>query len=115
MHAVSTAPAPIDIVLESTKPALSKRWSPIAWVLALALIHGCLYVAIVPPWQVPDENVHYEYLRGLSQTASLFPFVVVRSPEIFQQVRASARVFRWWEFFRLPTPPGNPPSLSLCS
>ncbi len=87
-----------------TKPALSIRLSPIARVLALTLIHGCLYIAVVPPWQVPDEPVRYEYLRGLARAASFFPSVVDRSAAVYQQIRDSWLIFRWWEFYGLPLP-----------
>src|SRR5690349_24720950 len=32
-------------------------------LLPLALLHGLLYLAIVPPWQHYDEPTHFEYAR----------------------------------------------------
>lgn len=33
-----------------------------AIILALALVHGLLYVFLVPPWQHYDEPAHFEYV-----------------------------------------------------
>jgi hypothetical protein len=38
------------------------RVIPIALIL-LALLHGLLYLAVVPPWQHYDEPTHFEYAR----------------------------------------------------
>jgi hypothetical protein len=113
MHPVSPAPSPAQVLPETPKPVHSNKWHAIAWVLALTLVHGSLYAAVVPPWQVPDENVHYEYLRGLVRAPTIFPSVLDRSAAVFQQVMASFLTFRWWEFLRVPTPaplPSLPPS-----
>jgi 4-amino-4-deoxy-L-arabinose transferase-like glycosyltransferase len=90
------------------RAAHPKNWPAIAWVLALTIVHGSLYAVIVPPWQVPDENVHYEYLRDLALTRSLVPFTVDRPAAVFQQVRESMGLYRWYEFLRLPTPVVTP-------
>jgi hypothetical protein len=108
MPIMSTTPPQADALSAATKTALSKNWPAIGWVLALALVHGCLYAAITPPWQAPDENVHYEYLRGLVQTRTVFPLLVNRPVAVVQQVMESARLYRWWELVRLPTPPQTP-------
>jgi hypothetical protein len=42
----------------------SKRASLLPGVLlALALLHGLLYLAVIPPWQHYDEPTHFEYVR----------------------------------------------------
>ncbi len=42
------------------------RWSlPIA--LGVALIHGFLYIFLVPPWQGPDEHAHFAYVALLDR------------------------------------------------
>jgi hypothetical protein len=37
--------------------------SVLPMLLSLALLHGLLYLAIVPPWQHYDEPTHFEYVR----------------------------------------------------
>jgi hypothetical protein len=37
------------------------RHKLIVFLLALALVRGLIYAAIIPPWQAPDENGHFEY------------------------------------------------------
>jgi hypothetical protein len=34
-------------------------WFPL--LLALTLVRGVMYIAVVPPWQAPDETAHFEY------------------------------------------------------
>ncbi len=34
-------------------------------LLAMALLGGVLYAAVVPPWQSPDEPGHFEYVALL--------------------------------------------------
>lgn len=36
-------------------------------VLAAALVHGLLYVFLVPPWQGPDEHAHFTYVALLDR------------------------------------------------
>lgn len=77
---------------------------PIHWVLALSVLHGMLYAVVTPPWQAPDETVHYQYLRALWQSPEpLSPFFEL-SPEAHQQVMESARRFRWWFLTERATP-----------
>lgn len=90
--------------LLGSKLRLGSSRAPVAWLVAFAFVHGSLYAAVVPPWQAPDENVHYEYLRALWQAPGLFPMGVERSAAVYQEVMTSARQFRWWELVRLPTP-----------
>lgn len=33
------------------------------WLLPLTLLHGLLYLTLVPPWQHYDEPTHFEYVR----------------------------------------------------
>jgi hypothetical protein len=43
---------------------ISTTNSIIYLVLALALIRGIIYAAVVPPWQAPDEPAHFERVRA---------------------------------------------------
>ncbi len=40
-------------------------------ILALALVHGLLYLAVMPPWQHYDEPTHFEYVRLLAERGRL--------------------------------------------
>ena len=37
----------------------------------LALARGLLYVAVIPPWQAPDEPWHFEYARLIADKGRL--------------------------------------------
>ena len=45
------------------------------WILALILVAytvlGVLYAVFTPPWQVPDEPAHYNYIRHIVEEGSL--------------------------------------------
>lgn len=45
---------------------LKKNW-PAGAILAAYLLIGTLYAVYTPPWQVPDEPAHYNYVRALAQ------------------------------------------------
>ncbi|PDW03593.1 hypothetical protein [Candidatus Viridilinea mediisalina] len=42
------------------------EWAVISWLLPLALLHGLLYLALVPPWQHYDEPSHFEYAAQIA-------------------------------------------------
>lgn len=51
----------------SSEPAVRKSFLPASpsttlFILVVALIHGLLYVILVPPWQHYDEPNHFEYV-----------------------------------------------------
>ena len=49
---------------------MSNNKLPLA-ILSLYLILGALYATLTPPWQIPDEPAHYNYVRHVAQTFSL--------------------------------------------
>lgn len=80
-------------------------------LLSIALIRGCIYLALVPPWQAPDENGHFEhawliaYLKRLSvadQTSILFE----------RELVASLYEWRYGEYIGRPLPDRMPAYLS---
>ena len=91
-----------------------RRWLLI--ILALALLHGLLYVFLVPPWQHYDEPQHFEYAWLLAERD--------RRPQPgdydFEMRRAVAQSMLAHAFFRnwssLPdlsgSPDGQPCNLS---
>jgi 4-amino-4-deoxy-L-arabinose transferase-like glycosyltransferase len=49
---------------------------PLAFILAVYLVLGGLFAALIPPWQVPDEPAHYNYARQLAQTGA-YPVIAL--------------------------------------
>jgi hypothetical protein len=49
----------------------STGWLFLALVLGIGLVHGALYVFLVPPWQHNDEPNHFEYAWLVAHRASL--------------------------------------------
>jgi 4-amino-4-deoxy-L-arabinose transferase-like glycosyltransferase len=70
----------------------------------LAWVHGAVYAAFVPPWQAPDESVHYQYLIALAATPDPFPDFVLLSPEVYQAVFESQLRHRFWDYSDWATP-----------
>lgn len=70
-----------------------KRW----WLLliALSLVRGLLYSAVLPPWQGPDEAQHYEYVRLLYEKGRLVQWGD-SIPAVEQEVIASMERFDFW-------------------
>jgi hypothetical protein len=53
---------PATIVSTVNTPA-TPRTNVLPALICLTLLHGLLYLAIVPPWQHYDEPTHFEYVR----------------------------------------------------
>jgi hypothetical protein len=81
----------------------SKRW----WLLliALGLVRGLLYSAVLPPWQGPDEPQHYEYVRLLYEKGRLVQWGD-SIPAVEQEIIASMERFDFWRTGRY-LQPGN--------
>jgi hypothetical protein len=47
----------------------SSIW-PLAIILVVYFALGSLFAVLIPPWQVPDEPAHYNYVRQLAQTGA---------------------------------------------
>ncbi len=78
-----------------------KRW----WLLliALGLVRGLLYSALIPPWQGPDEPQHYEYVRLLREKGRLLQWGD-STPTVEQEVIASMGQFDYWRTGRYVYP-----------
>jgi hypothetical protein len=50
-------------------PALSTRYpNPILFlIIVIYLVIGTLYALLTPPWQIPDEPAHYNYVRFVAE------------------------------------------------
>jgi hypothetical protein len=79
------------------------RYAPLGMLLALALLHGLLYLAIVPPWQHYDEPTHFEYAR-LVALLDRRPGLNETDVATNRQIADSMFGFRFW-------PPGFHPDL----
>jgi len=57
--------------------SLNKLRSPYAWLVLILVVYltvGALYAVYTPPWQVPDEPAHYNYIHALASTGQ-FPII----------------------------------------
>ena len=82
------------------------RWGTAALgllIFLLAWAHGLLWASIVPPWQAPDEPLHYEYVRLMAELGRL-PAVGDRSLSLQAEILRSLAVHRFWEFLGGSTP-----------
>lgn len=78
---------------------------PLILLLALAMIQGLTYVAVVPPWNVPDEPQHFEYVRSLwleSQGQPAAPDIVEKA------ILASMTRHHWFQVNQMPVPTHQP-------
>ncbi len=57
-------------------------YRPLRWLIPLALLHGLLYLVIVPPWQHYDEPSHFEYAWQIANDDSSFT-----SPDLDNEFR----------------------------
>ena len=72
----------------------ARRW---LWLfLLIALVRGCLYTLLVPPWQQPDEPTHFEHARLIAETGSL-PSLSTISLPVRQEIAHSMRDYDFWE------------------
>jgi hypothetical protein len=79
-------------------------------LLALTLIRGLFYAAVVPPWQGPDETGHFEYAWLIANLGRL-PGQEDVSPAFEQELLASLYEWRYGELIGHPLPEGLPARL----
>jgi len=77
------------------------------WLVLLTLVHGLWYVAIVHPWQAPDEYLHYEYLRLLDTHRTLALTARDRSSAMQWEIAESMWLFQHSRYRLMPTLPEN--------
>jgi hypothetical protein len=65
-------------------------------LLALALLHGLLYLALVPPWQHYDEPTHFEYVR-LVALWNRQPALQETDLATSREIADSMYRFRFWQ------------------
>jgi hypothetical protein len=78
----------------------------LALLLALSLIRGVLYSAIIPPWQTPDEPDHFQYVAFLARYHRPPTRQDIAADEWPQtQVYASMQAFNFWALRAHTLPP----------
>jgi hypothetical protein len=80
----------------SNDNAKQGRESFVFWLLILALLHGLLYLAIVPPWQHYDEPTHFEYARLIALWGRR-PAVGETDLETNREIANSMYRFKFWQ------------------
>ena len=80
-------------------------------VLLLGLFQTLLMIAIIPPWQGPDETRHFEYVRLLYDKGRLLTAKDTSLP-IQQEILESMQRHDYWRFgyTQFPYDPQNPPA-----
>lgn len=94
--------APTALIQPAAAPAWRTDWLVLCWLLPLALLHGLLYLALVPPWQHYDEPSHFEYAAQIAAGEYAAP-----GPQAVAISRALALSMYRHAFF----PPGERPAL----
>ncbi|MFN4294418.1 MAG: hypothetical protein ACK4JD_09825 [Thermoflexales bacterium] len=80
-------------------------WSAVVFAV-LAFLHAALWGSIVPPWQIPDEAAHFEYVHLLTRLGRR-PTPADADPELQAAILRSMWENRYWEYlgFRRPEQP----------
>ena len=100
VSALDTVSTGTETKAESGGPSLA-----LGWILLLALVNGLLWMALVPPWQTPDEPKHFEYLRLLSEGERLIAFETEEEagdPELQAWIVDSMDAQRFWWYGHAP-------------
>jgi hypothetical protein len=84
------------------------RWLVLLLILSLGL--GLLYLALIPPWQGPDETGHFEYAWVIAHLSRL-PDPGDVSVEFEQELLGSLYEWRYGELIGRPLPEGMPARL----
>lgn len=82
----------------------------ILFLLMVSLIRGCLYAALVPPWQAPDENGHFEYAWLIAHLGR-WPRPGETSPAFESELLSSLYEWRYGDYIGRPLPSQMPAQL----
>lgn len=83
----------------------------LAGVSLVFLFRLLLAMAVVPPWQNPDEPQHFAFVRLLSRQATL-DLSSRRDVEIEREILQSMAQHGWWTHYGEPTPDPVPTTFS---
>ena len=85
----------LNFVTSPFSRLLSKRYGILWLLLAVTLVRGLIYAAIVPPWQAPDEPYHF--LSAHSPHIQRLPDVESNWQQLQTEITASMIQFRFWD------------------
>jgi hypothetical protein len=74
----------------------TSEWAVLRWLVPLALLHGLLYLVLVPPWQHYDEPTHFEYAALIARDGRI-PVLGVNDPELRREIADSMYRYRFWD------------------
>lgn len=77
----------------------------LGWLVLAALVNGLLWMALVPPWQTPDEPKHFEYVRLLAEGDRLVAFAgeaEAADPELQAAIVRSMGAHDFWWYGHAP-------------
>lgn len=88
----------------------SRHQIALVLLLALSLVRGMIYTAVIPPWQTPDEFKHFEYIKLLHQKQRPLTAEDTSIP-LQREIIGSMLEHDYWEFGRATYPfdPKHPP------
>lgn len=75
---------------------MAARYKYLPLLIAISLIQGLIYSAIIPPWQAPDEPRHFEYVKLLYEKRRLVGWGDV-TPAVEQEIIASMDRYNFWQ------------------
>jgi len=94
-------------------PAVAARalaWRIPALLAALTLLHGLLYLALLPPWQTPDEPTVFEYAALVAQLGRV-PTNADRDLALERRISDSLTRQHFFEYLTGHPPPAPPNDL----
>ena len=94
-------------------PAVAARalaWRMPALLAALTLLHGLLYIALLPPWQTPDEPTVFEYAALVGQLGRV-PANADRDLALERRITDSLMRQHFFEYLTGHPPPVPPNDL----
>ena len=84
-------------------------------VLVVFIFRMALVIAVVPPWQGPDEPGHFEYIQVLASQVQFDPSERGSDLHIQQAIIGSMAEHGWWRHFSEPDPTPLPQDFSAVS
>ena len=90
-----------DAVMVSQRISATAGGAFLVGLLALFVCRAVLASTIVPPWQGPDEPVHFAVTNLLTVPVGS---AASERVDLERQILASMAKYRWWEPYDVPTP-----------
>lgn len=71
---------------------------PLYVLLLVTLVRGVSYLAVVPPWQAPEETAHFAYAESIARNGYRALRSSAVDPNIHQEIYTSAERFQFSKF-----------------